>query len=86
MRQGVTLTLIQQPGMHIGSHLWPVSMALCKYFELTPELVANKKVIELGAGIGLLGLVIARLGAAHVCLTGTAHFWIQRHRVERLLF
>ncbi|GJD09174.1 Methyltransferase-like protein 23 [Galdieria sulphuraria] len=42
---------------------WPSSFILSKYIEMHPELIQNKCVLELGAGIGLPGLVSAVLGA-----------------------
>ena len=46
--------------------LWPLSLTLCRWLCAHPEIVRGKRVVELGAGFGALGLVCAALGAAHV--------------------
>ena len=48
---------------------WPTSLALANYLCRNRELVAGKRVVELGAGSGAVGLVCAALGAASVTLT-----------------
>ena len=49
--------------------LWPLSLTLCRWLCAHPEIVRGKRVVELGAGFGALGLVCAALGAARVVLT-----------------
>jgi predicted nicotinamide N-methyase len=49
--------------------LWPASLAFARYLCAHPELVRGKRVVELGAGSGAIGLVCAALGAASVCIT-----------------
>ena len=44
--------------------LWPLSLTLCRWLCAHPEIVRGKRVVELGAGFGALGLVCAALGAA----------------------
>ncbi|KAI7839127.1 hypothetical protein COHA_007130 [Chlorella ohadii] len=53
----------------IGLDVWPASIALCRYLANHPEVVAGQQVVELGAGMGLVGLLCAALGAQHVLLT-----------------
>lgn len=48
----------------LGLDVWPAAITLCQYLVDTPERVVNKRVIELGAGVGLPGMVAAKLGAA----------------------
>lgn len=38
---------------------WPSSFVLSNYIASHPELVQNKCVLELGAGVGLPGLVVS---------------------------
>ena len=50
--------------------LWEAGAALTEYLMEHPELVRGKHVVELGAGVGLTGLVIAGLcGTASVHMT-----------------
>lgn len=49
--------------------MWDGAIVLAKYLELNPWLVQGKRVVELGAGTGVVGLVAAALGAIHVTLT-----------------
>jgi len=56
----------------LGWRVWAAAPALCRLLLQAPELVAGKTVLELGAGVGLCGLLAAALGAARVQLTDTA--------------
>ena len=49
--------------------LWPSSLVLSKFLCEHPDLVVGKRVVELGAGSGAVGLVCAALGAESVTLT-----------------
>ena len=49
--------------------IWDIAIALSKYLCDKPEIVKNKTVVELGAGVGLCGLVAGALGAETVYLT-----------------
>lgn len=53
----------------LGLDIWPASLHLCEYIAANPALVAGATVLELGAGVGLPGLLAAQLGAARVVLT-----------------
>jgi predicted nicotinamide N-methyase len=45
----------------LGYQLWTSGVALATYVSLRPELVGDKRVLELGSGIGLAGLACAGL-------------------------
>ncbi len=45
------------------AELWPSSLILAKYLEQHPTLVKGKRVIELGCGLGLSGIVAGMLDA-----------------------
>eukprot|EP00750_Incisomonas_marina_P021210 INCI4209.5.p1 GENE.INCI4209.5~~INCI4209.5.p1 ORF type:complete len:368 (-),score=45.78 INCI4209.5:617-1720(-) len=69
-------TLRRRPAIHIkedireiGHKVWDVAVCMSKMFEYHPELVAGKRIIEFGAGTGLLGLVAHYLGASAVMCT-----------------
>jgi len=52
-----------------SSVIWPVALLLSRHLCENPELVRGKKCIELGAGIGIVGMVAAALGAECVIVT-----------------
>ena len=50
--------------------LWPTSMCLSEWCcEHAAEFIVGKRIVELGAGAGAVGLVCAALGASSVTLT-----------------
>ena len=52
-----------------GLTLWRASELLSKYLVQPAVVVHNQRVLELGAGLGLCGILAHRLGAAEVVLT-----------------
>eukprot|EP00026_Physarum_polycephalum_P014951 Phypoly_transcript_15522.p1 GENE.Phypoly_transcript_15522~~Phypoly_transcript_15522.p1 ORF type:complete len:233 (+),score=21.87 Phypoly_transcript_15522:124-822(+) len=49
---------------HLGGYIWDTSIIMCKYFAGLPKSTFENKIwVELGAGIGFLGVVIEKLGA-----------------------
>ncbi len=48
------------------AYLWPGGSALIAHLAVNPDLVRNKRVLDLGAGGGLVGIAAMRLGAASV--------------------
>ncbi len=52
-----------------GLTLWQSSKNLCTYLIANSQLVQKKKIVELGAGLGLAGIVASKLGASKVVLT-----------------
>jgi len=56
-------------GNSTGLGLWLGSEVLCKYMLEHHELIHGKRVLELGAGLGLCGIVAHHLGAAEVFMT-----------------
>ena len=53
----------------LGLDIWPAALELCTYLAANPSLVSGANVVELGAGVGLPGLLAAHLGARRVLLT-----------------
>ena len=42
------------------ARVWPAAIALCRHLAARPDLLAGKSVLELGAGLGLPGLLAAQ--------------------------
>ncbi|KAF0695122.1 Aste57867_14019 [Aphanomyces stellatus] len=53
----------------LGWYVWPSAIALAAFLAHHMHLVAHKRVLEMGAGTALPGLLAAKFGAAHVTLT-----------------
>ena len=52
-----------------GNEVWPGSKVLGEWLTRHSDVVAGKRVVEVGAGCGLPGLVAAAVGARRVTLT-----------------
>jgi hypothetical protein len=69
---GRTWTIAQQPAsMNHGMVLWDAALGLLRYFEANPKQLAplvGQRVLEVGAGTGLVGMALAHAGA-HVTTT-----------------
>ncbi|OQR95226.1 hypothetical protein ACHHYP_00189 [Achlya hypogyna] len=64
------ITLAESPGhLGIAGKLWDSALILTTYLARYPTLLAGKRVLEVGSGLGLVGMVCALLGAASVTLT-----------------
>ena len=53
----------------LGLDIWPGALALCNYLAVHRGLVHGRRAIELGAGMGLPGLLAGQLGARECLLT-----------------
>lgn len=56
-----------QPLFPYWAKLWPSSLGLCRHIQSHPELVREKVVLELAAGLGLPSLLAATLAAKVIC-------------------
>jgi len=65
-----------------GYRTWSASLVLARYLVAFPELVREKRVLELGSGSGFLGIAIAALQSqsdtAALCLTDLTEDVLQR--------
>ncbi|KAL4655582.1 protein-lysine methyltransferase METTL21B [Arapaima gigas] len=68
------LKINQMFGANLGvaAPVWDAAVCLCRYMDEAPLDVGGKRVIELGAGTGIVGILAARLGA-NVTLTDLPH-------------
>ena len=65
----LSLRVLLSPSRGLAFQLWPAALLLCRYLDSQPSpLPPASRVVELGAGCGLVGLLAASLGA-HVTLT-----------------
>jgi predicted nicotinamide N-methyase len=51
------------------SFQWQAGIIVSRFLESHPELIENKRVLELGAGAGLPSLVCSKIGASFVVVT-----------------
>jgi predicted nicotinamide N-methyase len=49
------------------SKLWPAALGICEFLSLHPGIYRGKKVLELGAGLGLPSLLCAREADSVLC-------------------
>jgi len=66
---GLEIEVLQQGWRGIAFRVWEAALALCDFMIAHPTIVQGKKVLDLGSGPGLTGLVAAGLGAARVIIT-----------------
>ena len=68
---GLSLTIHQTKGLGstTGWLVWPVSAHFCKYIFMNSDAFRHKRVLELGSGTGLLGLVCNVVEASTIILT-----------------
>ncbi|KAL8163933.1 UNVERIFIED_CONTAM: EEF1A lysine methyltransferase 3 [Gekko kuhli] len=61
---GHELSIVQHHGSRLGvaAPVWEAALALCDYFEEHKLNFWGKKVLELGAGTGIVGILVALLG------------------------
>lgn len=67
-----TLKIYQKMEGDVNCVLWDASLVLAKYLETmchhTPDFLSGLKVLELGSGLGVVGLTAATLGSACILL------------------
>ena len=71
--QPVSVVIPEQLAASYGLYLWPCSPVLSWFIWLHQDKFKGKKVLELGAGTALPGLLAAKIGAEKVYLSDRAH-------------
>ncbi|KAG9260449.1 EEF1A lysine methyltransferase 3 [Astyanax mexicanus] len=66
--QVCTVRQVFSASLGVAASVWEAAIHLCRYFEKTSLDLKGKRVIELGAGTGFVGILAAKLGA---CVTMT---------------
>lgn len=69
--QGKTLYLNELPIFphgYDGLHIWEAGIVLSRYILYNKELFAGKTVLELGSGVGIGGLSVAKFTDCKKCL------------------
>jgi hypothetical protein len=56
-------------GSGVGARVWTVAHMLCRELAAHPSIVRGQRVLEIGAGCGVCGILAAKLGAEAVVLT-----------------
>jgi hypothetical protein len=66
----INVKLLVDAGPGCGGIAWPAGEVLSQYLvHRGPEFMQGRRVLELGSGTGLVGLVAAQLGASKVTIT-----------------
>ncbi|XP_078263210.1 EEF1A lysine methyltransferase 3-like [Rhinoraja longicauda] len=68
----LTITLIKHPSLGVASFVWGPGITLCQYFHDVKMNFTGKKIIELGSGTGIVGILAVLLGG-DVTLTDKPH-------------
>ena len=65
----VSIHQIRDGNTPTGWLVWPVAVELCEYLASTRTVFTNKRIIELGSGTGLVGIVCGILGCSKYLIT-----------------
>jgi len=71
-KEAVDVIIPEQLAASYGLYLWPSAPVLAWYLWLNQDQIKNKRVLELGSGTALPGLLCAKFGAQKVFLTDDA--------------
>lgn len=64
---GITVRMFERRN-EVGLRLWPAAELVTAFVAAAPEFWSGS-VVEVGAGVGLVGLTLAKLAGCRVCLT-----------------
>ena len=68
-----TVTIEEDFGATMGTHVWNASICLARHLVSSKVNISSERILEVGAGCGLLSLVAAKLGALSVVATDRDH-------------
>ncbi|RVE72724.1 hypothetical protein OJAV_G00041000 [Oryzias javanicus] len=63
MGEQLKITQVFGANLGVAAPVWEAALHLCRYWEDQSVNLKGKRIIELGAGTGLVGILAARLGA-----------------------
>ncbi|XP_078089377.1 EEF1A lysine methyltransferase 3-like [Mustelus asterias] len=58
----IRITMFKGASLGVSSYVWGPGVILCRYFEAVKIDFTGKKVLELGSGTGIVGILAALLG------------------------
>ncbi|CAB1315163.1 unnamed protein product [Coregonus sp. 'balchen'] len=61
--QELKISQVFSANLGVAAPVWDAALHLCRYFEEKSLNLKGKRIIELGAGTGIVGILAARLGA-----------------------
>ena len=77
--------IVRSDSSWTGGSVWYSSEMLARFLSSEPDRVRGKRVLELGSGCGLLGIVANALGAKSVTLTDEVLF-VASHHVDGIFW
>lgn len=63
-----------------GCAVWDAAVLLVRFLERNPQYIKDKRVLEMGCGLGLCGISCLPIGASHVTLTDMDYILSSTHR------
>ncbi|KAL0978244.1 hypothetical protein UPYG_G00167920 [Umbra pygmaea] len=60
--QELKISQVFSANLGVAAPVWDAALNLCRYFEESLLNVEGKRIIELGSGTGIVGILAARLG------------------------
>lgn len=68
-----------------GCYVWPSALVLASYLLNNKHLFTKKRVIELGCGVCIPGLLLCKFGASHVCFSDIISPYILEKNIRLII-